>query len=162
EFVKVALNVVHKPGAEQNEFPGILRRWFGVDAGLPGTKQYVALTKSDRTWSLSPAGRQHDFGSPVLWQRYAREQIPPLFGLTFNGRIWQTGFVFQDGKIILLVTLEKEGMEERFRYQDRFLTPDTFQWQSQNRTVQNGSVGQNLRHHGERAIPVHLFVRRRS
>ena len=62
--------------------------------------------------------------------------------------------------IFLLVTLEKAGMREEHRYQDRFLNAGRFEWQSQNRTTQGGKPGQALRHHRERGINVHLFVRR--
>ena len=42
-FVKIALNVVRRKGSDANELPGILRRWFGPNAGLPGTDFRVAL-----------------------------------------------------------------------------------------------------------------------
>lgn len=42
-FVKVAVNVVHRPGDDENRLPGILRSWFGPDAGAPGTRHVVAL-----------------------------------------------------------------------------------------------------------------------
>ena len=42
-FVKVAVNVVRRSGDEDNQLPSILRRWFGPDAGAPGTRHVVAL-----------------------------------------------------------------------------------------------------------------------
>jgi hypothetical protein len=51
-------------------------------------------------------------------------------------------------------------MQEQFQYQDRFVGPDLFQWQSQNQTRQTDKRGQALRHHAERGIAVHLFIRR--
>jgi hypothetical protein len=36
-------------------------------------------------------------------------------------------------------TLEKEGLDDKFKYEDRFLAAAMFQWQSQNRTTQNRS-----------------------
>jgi len=62
--------------------------------------------------------------------------------------------------MFLLVTLEKEGLEEQFRYRDQFISPDIFQWQSQNRTTQSSIVGQAMKYHRERDVEVHLFVRR--
>src|SRR5690606_8128216 len=41
KFVKIAVNVVARPGSDQNVLPGILRRWFGPEAGQPGRAQYV-------------------------------------------------------------------------------------------------------------------------
>jgi hypothetical protein len=37
-FVKVALNVVERTSGEGNVLSQVLRRWFGEDAGLPGTR----------------------------------------------------------------------------------------------------------------------------
>jgi hypothetical protein len=62
--------------------------------------------------------------------------------------------------MILLVTLEKSGQPEEHQYEDRFLSPNTFQWQSQNRTTQRGKVGQAIRNHVKERIQVHLFARR--
>ena len=45
---------------------------------------------------------------------------------------------------------------------DRFLTTDSFQCQSQNRTTQASLHGQNIRQHVDRGIAVHLFVRAES
>ncbi|MDQ3348096.1 MAG: hypothetical protein M3545_09025, partial [Acidobacteriota bacterium] len=36
-FVKVAVNVVRQSEEGDDDLPGILRRWFGPDAGAPGT-----------------------------------------------------------------------------------------------------------------------------
>jgi hypothetical protein len=89
-----------------------------------------------------------------------REEIPPLFGLEFNMAIWNSGFVKLPGHLFLLVTLEKEGLDEKFKYQDRFVGPDTFHWQSQNRTKQNSPHGDAIRNHAEHGLAVHLFARR--
>ena len=36
-FRKVAINVLRRTGSNDNELPGLLRRWFGPDAGRTGT-----------------------------------------------------------------------------------------------------------------------------
>ena len=56
-FVKVALNVVRRKGSDANELPSILRRWFGPNAGLPGTDFRVALDRSGIGYVLVPLGR---------------------------------------------------------------------------------------------------------
>jgi hypothetical protein len=53
-FVKVALNVVRRKGSETNELPGILRRWFGPSAGLPGTDFQVVLERGEEGYKLRP------------------------------------------------------------------------------------------------------------
>ena len=35
-FVKVAVNVMRRPGSDDNVLAGILRGWFGERAGAPG------------------------------------------------------------------------------------------------------------------------------
>jgi hypothetical protein len=52
-----ALNVVRRKGSDANELPGILRRWFGPNAGLPGTDFQVVLEQDKRGYILAPLGR---------------------------------------------------------------------------------------------------------
>jgi hypothetical protein len=65
-------------------------------------------------------------------------------------------------RVLLFVTLEKEDLPEAHRYQDRFLAPDLFQWQSQNRTPKKGKMGRLLSSPEEHGVEIFLFVRRRS
>src|SRR5262249_23488922 len=46
DFVKVAVNVIHAAGSTRNELPGLLRAWFGPDAGLPGTSFQVRFERA--------------------------------------------------------------------------------------------------------------------
>ena len=156
-FVKVAVNVVRKPEDEENQLPKILRRWFGPDAGAPGTRHAVALELKDNGWHLTPLGRRS--GELQLWRSYSREEIPPLFGFEFSTAIWNAGFVKRPGHIFLLATLDKSGHGSEFQYKDHFISRSEFEWQSQNRTGQSSSDGQDIRHHVERGFAVHLFVR---
>jgi uncharacterized protein DUF3427 len=161
-FVKVALNVIHKPDSDDNLLPDLLRKWFGLDAGRPGTSHEVTFSPGELSgaWTMSPSGRPREKSGPELWRPYMREEIPPIFGLEFNMAIWNSGFVKVPGHLFLLVTLEKEGLDEKFKYKDGFQTPDTFQWQSQNRMTQNSKHAGAIRDHGEHGLAVHLFVRR--
>jgi hypothetical protein len=158
DFVKVAVNVVRRPGSEENELPGLLRRWFGADAGRPGTTHRVEFVPRDGALDFGPLGRRD--GRLQLWRTYSREEIPPLFGFEFSRAVWNVGYVNRSGHMFLLVTLNKAGHTEDFQYEDRFLSPGVFQWQSQNRTTQKSTHGQDIRLHVEREIAVHLFVRR--
>lgn len=159
-FVQVALNVAQRLGAERNELPALLRGWFGPDAGAPGTRHQVSLLKVGDTWTLAPEGV--GIMSPVLWKAYSREQIPGLFGLEFNPSLWQQGFVPRDNKTFLLVTLDKSTAAEQHRYEDHFLSPHDFRWQSQNRTSQTSKHGKSIRDHKTLGIDVLLFVRQRA
>ncbi len=55
-FVKVALNVAHRPGEDSNQLASLLRGWFGPSAGLPGTSNSVALEVVDDRWVMRPIG----------------------------------------------------------------------------------------------------------
>jgi len=156
-FVKVAVNVVRRSQDGDNDLPKILRGWFGPDAGAPGTRHAVALEKRGVEWHLRPLGQRA--GELQLWRGYSREEIPPLFGLEFSTAIWNVGFVKRPRHIFLLVTLDKAGHAEDFQYKDHFVTPTEFEWQSQNRTAQASSDGQDIEKHAARGIAVHLFIR---
>ena len=91
-----------------------------------------------------------------------REDIPPLFGLTFNPAIWNQGFIVADRHVFLLVTLEKGGLNKDHRYEDHFLSVDRFQWQSQNKTKKESRHGQLIQKHSQEGADVHLFVRKRK
>jgi superfamily II DNA or RNA helicase/HKD family nuclease len=95
---------------------------------------------------------------PQLWREYMREEIPPLFGQVFNPGNWNSGIVPLDKDMVLLTTLKKGGLSAGNHYEDRFLSPERLQWQSQTRTTQASRHGQILSGQlpGHR---VHLFVR---
>lgn len=155
-FVKVALNVVHAPNSEKNVLPELLTDWFGADAGKPGTKHLVALRREGEGWVLQPVAVSS--GAAVPYKAYVRADIPPLFGLK-HSEFWRQGFIRQRNQTFLLVTLDKSGHEEAFKYQDRFISPNEFQWQSQNQTMQKSKAGESIRDHKQLGIDVHLFVR---
>jgi superfamily II DNA or RNA helicase/diadenosine tetraphosphate (Ap4A) HIT family hydrolase len=55
-FVKVAVNVVRATESDGNALPAILRRWFGPNAGLPGTDHQVACEATDDGLIFRPIG----------------------------------------------------------------------------------------------------------
>lgn len=130
-FVKIAINVARRPGGVENVLPDLLRRWFGDDAGKPGTRQLVELSKSGNAWSLAPAGQGATGIS--LWESYSRQEAAERFGHDYS-RNWGQGVVRRGDDFFFFVTLEKENLPAEHRYKDRFLSRDTFEWQSQNRT----------------------------
>ena len=143
-----------------NVLGDVLKRWFGPDAGRPGTSHSVRFELRPDGYCMIPENQRVEKTSPQLWRTYSRAEIPPLFGLTFSIAIWNAGFVSIGQQVFLLVTLEKGDLLEGHQYIDKFLSPDRFQWQSQNRTTQWSKHGQILQQHRTRGIQVHLFVRR--
>lgn len=161
-FAKEFVNVLRRERDEEtNVLPELLRGWFGPDAGLPGTRAEVRFEPTEAGWRMEPVVRGGP-ATPRIWSHYKREDIPPLFGLTFNQAIWNQGFVVLEDRVFLLVTLEKGGLNKDHRYEDRFLSPERFAWQSQNKTAQEGKHGRLIRDHREAGAEVHLFVRKRK
>ena len=156
-FVKVAVNVARRPGSDENVLPEVLHRWFGPDAGKPGTRHQVILRRDGDVWELRPLGANR--AGAVPYKAYRRAEIAPLFGLPYSERYWGQGFVRQGSDTFLFVTLDKANQTEAFQYKDHFISAGQFQWQSQNRTTQASESGQSLQSHKERGIAVHLFVR---
>ena len=97
----------------------------------------------------------------VLGESFDREQIPSLFGETFNPGNWNVGhIVLNEQKIhVLLVTLNKQGKADQHRYHDYWIDANTFHWQSQNATTPTSKRGQELIQHEMLGIRIHLFVR---
>src|SRR5215213_7747981 len=50
-------------------------------------------------------------------------------------------------------------MQEEHRYEDAFLSPTEFRWQSQNRTARDTAMGRKIQNHQAEATKIHLFVR---
>jgi hypothetical protein len=163
DFAKIAVNVIRAVGSVRNELPGLLRTWFGPDAGLPGTSFQVRFERAgDNGYQLIPLRHGAPSHGPEAWRQYPREAIPSLFGLTYNAAVWNQGFIFKNNTVVLLVTLDKSTKAQEHRYEDRFERPDRFQWQSQNKQHRKGATEQKLARHGTLGIPVHLFVRKTS
>lgn len=53
-FVKVAVNVIRRPGSTQNELPALMKAWFGPDAGRPGTNFWAVFERDGDAYRLSP------------------------------------------------------------------------------------------------------------
>jgi superfamily II DNA or RNA helicase/diadenosine tetraphosphate (Ap4A) HIT family hydrolase/HKD family nuclease len=158
KFAKIAVNVLQNEGSEENVLGEVLRGWFGENAGESGTRFQVAFREAEGTWLMEPADPAEESG-PELWQTYRRDEIAGLFGLPYQENVWRQGFISLPGHLFLLVTLDKSDLADEYAYADRFLNDREFQWQSQNRTTQSGKHGQQIRHHAERGLQVHLFVR---
>ncbi|MEQ1581442.1 MAG: DUF3427 domain-containing protein [Steroidobacteraceae bacterium] len=159
-FVKVAVNVVSRLGSDDNVLPEILHRWFGDDAGKPGTRHQAVLAHEGGVWALRPVG-VNAVGA-VPYRRYRRADIAPLYGLPYSERFWGQGFVRQGQHIFLFVTLDKKDHVEAFQYKDHFLSPTEFEWQSQNRTTKEGRDGQTIQDHRTQGVTIHLFVRAKA
>jgi superfamily II DNA or RNA helicase/diadenosine tetraphosphate (Ap4A) HIT family hydrolase len=55
-FARIAVNVAHCVGGDRNELPDLLHRWFGPQAGRPGTNFNVRFRLSPEGWRVEPLG----------------------------------------------------------------------------------------------------------
>jgi superfamily II DNA or RNA helicase/SOS-response transcriptional repressor LexA len=97
-----------------------------------------------------------------LHRSFMRSEIPQLFGLEFNKGVWEQGHVCPKAidDQILLVTLNKRNHNKEHRYHDYFEDPQTFHWQSQNRSTEDNNSGLKIINHVSNNSQVHLFVRK--
>lgn len=97
----------------------------------------------------------------AVGKEISREEIPELFGATFNPGNWQSGHVFlnEANAHVLLVTLNKQGKDADHRYVDHWIDDRTFHWQSQNSTTPKSKRGRELIDHQNLGLSIHLFVR---
>lgn len=61
---------------------------------------------------------------------------------------------------IFLDLNKREGIKESINYNDQFIAPDIFQWQTPNSTKQDSPLGKKLKSHADLGIRLHLFVRK--
>lgn len=160
KFAKIAVNVMHEPGSDTNVLGDVLRGWYGSDAGQAGTSFSAVFERSASGYKLSPlSAALPQLTAPALWSDYSRQDCASLLGVTMRGREAQSGVVIRPGLILLFVTLDKVAQPSQHQYLDEFLTSESFQWQSQNRTTRDSTAGQLLTQVGTAPSEVHLFVR---
>ena len=97
----------------------------------------------------------------AVGQSFMREDIPPLFGETFNPGSWNAGHIIlrEQKAHVLLVTLNKQGKAEDHRYLDHWIDETHFHWQSQNATTSASLRGREIINHEKLGITLHLFMR---
>lgn len=122
---------------------------------------YADLPATDDMRTLARLRAVIDPLDLAVGESFAREEIPALFGEVFNPGSWNVGHVVLNDKKahILLVTLNKQGKGAEHRYLDHWIDDQTFHWQTQNSTTPESKRGQEIIHHAERGIAMHLFVR---
>ncbi|MBM3268592.1 MAG: DEAD/DEAH box helicase family protein [Candidatus Sericytochromatia bacterium] len=55
-FAKEYCNVGHPPGDPRNALPDLMREWFGLSAGKPGTNFKVRFSRISGGWAIAPMG----------------------------------------------------------------------------------------------------------
>ena len=97
-------------------------------------------------------GNNADF---LLWHSYSMNQVQ--LKLLKNPNYNQKGTYIYDKTVIIFASLKKDAsIEERLNYKDKYLTPDIFQWESENNVAENAVNGLN------NSDFAHVFIRKVS
>lgn len=107
-----------------------------------------------------------DYGVPFLklYQEYNQREV----GLMANYRNPHSSFrgsTLQEERngnhYFLFIDLHKdEDIEEAINYNDKFISPEQFQWESPNSTTSTSNRGKDLTQSEQRGKTIHLFVRK--
>ena len=76
KFVKVAVNVAHEKGSNENRLSVLLRGWFGPHAGLPGTNFFVSFVIGRGIWKVFP--ERNEASTPEQPLAYSEQRSPSM------------------------------------------------------------------------------------
>jgi serine/threonine protein kinase/nucleoside phosphorylase len=74
-LVKEFCNVARPVGTDRNQLPELLRRWFGPQAGHPGTAFYVRFAKGADVWTMAPVQQEDQPPSHLSSNRVNRPSL---------------------------------------------------------------------------------------
>ncbi|MBM7552102.1 DEAD/DEAH box helicase [Thalassobacillus pellis] len=116
------------------------------------------LFRYEREFGAANYGRPHF----KLYEQYTMAEVALLSNYrkshsSFRG----SGLLKNDRNYFLFVDLHKDAdIDESVNYNDQFITPIQFQWETPNQTSQASPIGQNIIKNEENRINLHLFVRK--
>lgn len=92
-FAKIAINKITEPGSNTNKLPGVLRGWFGPDAGKPKRSESVICERHDDGYLMRPLRKQltpplqvHDDDSKPVNATFQLEQTGGAISILFFSR----------------------------------------------------------------------------
>lgn len=98
-------------------------------------------------------------GEYKLYANYSKEQTMTSINRKYSMDVQLKGTYFdtQTGNTYVYVGLKKDkAKQERTNYKDKFISPTIFQWESENNTTANNSIGQKIKNTNK----LYLFVRK--
>ncbi|NJC66988.1 DUF3427 domain-containing protein [Planosporangium flavigriseum] len=136
-----------------------LERLWAVPSRCDELRQVASVLRS----RIHRVGRPVDLSGRIpltLHARYSRDEVRAAFGVAEpvrEGVKW----VEAEQADLFFVTLNKtlEHYSPTTMYEDRAITPELFQWESQSTTSAASPTGQRYVKHAARGSSVHLFLR---
>lgn len=105
-----------------------------------------------------------DYGCPFfkLYESYTMKEVAKLANYDKKHSAFRgSGLLTYQNDFFLFVDLHKEeDIKDSINYQDQFISPQLFQWQSPNATTQDSERGQKIINNQKQGINLHLFVRK--
>ncbi len=93
---------------------------------------------------------------------FRRQDIPPLYGQTFNPGNWNSGHVSLGDDVVLFITLHKTAGSEGADYDDRFEDHGVLVWSSQTSTGPDTKKGREILDAPAEGRRIHAWIRRRK
>jgi hypothetical protein len=116
----------------------------------------------EKDYRLRHGGVLRTVEALVLHNQYSRPEIINHFGHQYDPARHGKGVLYFGKQTVIITKLDTSSAQANYQYQNRLLSRDRFQWQSQNRQRQDNPSGQRITRHQESGVTVHLFVQRGS
>ncbi|MBB4957861.1 DUF3427 domain-containing protein [Micromonospora polyrhachis] len=148
------------PAAPLVELDGHLARLWADPARCAELRQVAEVLRTRIHRITTPPSSDN---VPLrIHARYSKNEACAAFGMTNPGALREgVKWIEAERADIFFVTLDKSEhhYSPTTRYQDRALTAELFQWESQSTTSAGSPTGRRYVEHAERGSTVHLFVR---
>ena len=103
----------------------------------------------------------HSKGQLKLYEKYSRKDVCRLLNWPHDDSSTMYGYRIKHNTCPIFVTYEKEeDISESTKYEDQFITKDTFSWMTRSRVKLESKEAQAIIHHEETDLKIHLFIKK--
>ena len=96
-----------------------------------------------------------------LYEKYSRKDVCRLLNWPHDDSSTMYGYRVKHNTCPIFVTYEKdEGISESTKYEDQFITKDTFSWMTRSKVRLESKEPQAIIHHKETGLKIHLFIKK--
>ena len=96
-----------------------------------------------------------------LYEKYSRKDVCRLLNWPHDDSSTMYGYRVKHNTCPIFVTYEKdEGISESTKYEDQFITKDTFSWMTRSRVKLESREPQAIISHEKTGLEIHLFIKK--